>query len=273
MSRQYFVWSLLVCASLLRADQPTALLPAADTVHATVETHYLSWDGRVLAVVDTGVSMHPTGALSAGADARRSAGHGRSHDNRYAGDGWAAWGQWQLSARPGRPGLALRVEHAADAVHISSKDAASLLAADPTTASTGLLLAVTAPGDALEARAVAGMYAVSLNGRPVATVRMLGGILTVPLGTRTRAQLALTGYQDQYLGRHFSPRVEVMLATLPTSRGGLRLGASIFPRGVPLAGTPLSAPSVIGAVYGSSAGAQLRTHAVGYLSLAVDYRW
>lgn len=242
-------------------------------IRSDITTHYLDWDGRALGMLEAGVAVGLTNSLSAGASLRDTGGHGRTL-TRYTADGAQVWGAWQLlHANAKHPGLALRVERMGESSQLSSTSATSSLTANPTYASSGVELRADTRRWRKNITVSAGVSTSMLNNEYEATVESFGGQMDIPLGKRCYLQPALFGYCDNYEGRHLTCDARLALHTAVTRRLNFSLAADLFPRGIPMADTPFSAASTVGVIYGSSASAQLHTRAVGYLSLAGEYRF
>jgi hypothetical protein len=264
-TRTFSIFPLLILATL---GMSAWGLPRG-TVQPLVATHYLGWDGRALGVTDAGAVAGVTGRLTAGAVGRTVSGHGRTTANRYTAAGWEAWAEWNTIPSGKAPGITLRLESTGESIHLATADATSSFAADPTYAAHGVQVRMTKG----RWHAGAGLAAARLNGDPLTAVASVGAGLDLPLGRDLRLQPEVTGYADEYQGRHLATGVCLALRTAPARRADLTLEASLFPQGVPLAGTPLSAASAVGAVYGDANAPQLRTRPVAYVSLSGGYQF
>lgn len=268
---------LLIVGTIGATGYPVALSspPSHDPrLQTRVTSHYLAWNGRALAVMNAGITARPTPHLSIGGAYRYSHGRGHSTASRYGSTGWGGRADWRMLTRQaGRSSLSLAAEHATDQVHLHSIDINTSLQADPSFAATGVRVVMEAPYHALTSMGWAGMYTARVNAQHVANVHLLGAGLARPLGRRTRVYLAVTGYRDDYQGQHFSQEVQLGLTAHVGPKGEITLSGSVFPHGIPIAGTPLSAAAAVGTIYGGSAVAQLRTQPAGYLSLSAQCRW
>lgn len=243
-------------------------------IRPIVDSHYIAWDGRMLGVMEVGMQGGITDAFSAGAAYRETIGHGRTSTNRYAGNGWQAWGAMRLLPETEtHPGVSLVVTHIADAVYLHSTTSTSTFTANPSCASDGVEARASGVFNGRAWQGKAGVYRTMVNALPVATVTLLGGGTTVPLGPHLTLQPSLTAFHDDLDGGRYNAGLSIALCGTPAKNANITLAGSLFARGIPLAGTPLSVPSAIGVDYGSNATAQLHTQAAGYLSLSADYRF
>jgi hypothetical protein len=269
-----------VLSALAQSSDPTVRTMAAGEelqrgeVQPDITTHFLAGDGRAMGVLNGGASVGLTNALSVGATVQGTSGHGRTETRRYDAVGGRVWGAWQLAHVDAKhPGLALQIEKTEERIRLHSVEPGSSFTADPAFASSGVQLRTTFTRRGIQFAAHAGMGRAAVNHDEVATVASLGGEMRIPVNNRYYLQSALIGYRDNYEGRHVSYEARLGLHTTPAHRIGLNIEASLFPRGIPLAGTPLSAASAVGVIYGSSATAQLHTQMVGYLSVSGEYQF
>jgi hypothetical protein len=270
MSFRIFLLLLALATLLGAAAQP---LPRG-TVEPRVTTRYLGWDGRALGVTEAGAAAGVLAGVTMGAAYRTANGHGRTAARRYTAAGWQAWTEWQpISATATHPGITLHLEGTHERIHLRSADDTSSFAADPAYAAGGAHVRVTGDHRGMSWHAQAGLATARLNDTAVATVASVGGQLDLPLGRHLRLQPALVGYADDFQGQHLSGEARLALRTPPAARTAFALEVSLFPRGVPLAGTPLSPAATAGAVYGDTATTQLRTHPVAYVSCSGGYRF
>lgn len=270
-----------ILLAVLQSVQATSLLalPASEETLACGEirpistVRYLGWDGRALGSADIGAAAGVTDTLTVGLVRRDTTGHGSMGTRHYDAGGWQGWGEWQpLRAAEAHPGIALRIEHSEERIHLFSADATSSYTADPGFSSTGGQLSLIMRHRGIKITAYAGAHVATLNSSEVATIQSIGGRLAIPLGRRHSLESNLVGYRDNYQGRHVSYQTSVALHTV-SSHMNIAVECSLFPCGIPLAGTPLSAASTVGVIYGDSASAQLRTRAIGYISISGEYRF
>jgi hypothetical protein len=236
----------------------------------TATTHAMAWEGRALGMLETEISHDLNDRVTIGGSVTTASGHGHSRSNRYEANGLSVWGQWRaLPSSEERPDVDLRVEQEWDAISLNSSDATSSLQADPTCSTTGVQVRVTSSG--WQARTT--LHTVQVNKQHVAEVASIGGEINLPISTYLTLVPSAAIAADNYQGGHTTCEAGLGLNATLGDRTHLMLGANYFPSGVPLAGTPLSTASAVGAIYGSSASAQFRTEAVGYLSARLEYEF
>ena len=240
-------------------------------IRPVLDSHFIALDGRALGMIEAGAEGGLANGISLGAAYRGTGGHGRASTNHYDGHGWQAWGNVRLLRQTDtRPGISLYGEHLADAIHLHSTTSTSDFTADPTCTSTGGQIRVNGNCGKFPWLLKAGVYGTSVNTLPLATVELAGIETSLPVGHHLTLQPSLTGYHDDLNGGRYNAEARLALHGSPAKNMRVTLAGSLFARGIPLAGSPMSVPSAIGVDYGSTATAQLHAQVAGYLSLSAD---
>jgi hypothetical protein len=279
------LWHLLLASALLLSGftpasaQAPAIMPSATAPnHADAKTWQitpsaqysnLTWQGRQLGLFEGGVQVGGETHPSLGAYLRSSTGHGRSSLNTYDAHGVRFTGTLPLfTERSGRPAATLFVDYLHDRAVLKEQSPTSHSTAWSRASSTGIGLQAELHRGSTCWQGKAAGYASGVDGEHLADTLLVGGAVDVPLIRSIRGTLALTGFREDFEGHRITMEVTGGVTLLSSERGSLKLGGSYFPRGIPLGGTPFSTAAGIGVINGSSTAAQLRTEAMGYLTVA-----
>ncbi len=231
--------------------------------------HYVTWDSREIGLMEEGLAVNVNDQLLLGATLLNSDGHGRDAGNKYRGDGTNKWVGFRLCREGTRlPEFKVIGERTRDEVVISSDNPDFSFYTNPYVRIDGLRVEAQKHHGQTLWHGVAGVYGVYLYEAKQTQVEQIGLSAEQPLRHDWRATLGFTEYWDHYLGRHFSYQAECGLAAPCTKYGTLILQAHLFPRGIPMAGTPFSSASTIGSYFDMSAANQFHTDTMGYLTLA-----
>jgi hypothetical protein len=239
----------------------------------TTTTSYITWDGRVLDLTEVGLTATPIAPLSLGVAYRDSNGHGQSEQSTYNGHGWEGWASLRLlSERKLYPELALNGQTFIDDIALQKVTSTESEFAAPRARSTGIDLCASRHIGADVWQLDAGTYDGYLFGEREVTVMGLGARYAHPFTRILQGHLALAGYRDNFEGgRYHSYVLQAGGRAGHPDRVHLLLAGNYFPRGVPLAGTPLSTAALVGAIYGGTAATSaINTSAFGYLSAQVE---
>lgn len=214
--------------------------------------------------------------IALGATYRRLRAHGHSVLNRYDSDGWRLWGAWR-ARQPGasfrQPGMMLFGETLQDNGALQVITANSSSFASPKVNAAGGQAALVSPLGVGSAHLRAGLYTVAVDGDRLATEWVYGAGGEYPLTPRFNADAAITGFRDDFQGRHYDVELAASLRYALTDRLSVTAGGQYYPRGIPLAGTALSPATAVGAEFGASATDQLRNDAVGILTAHADFTY
>jgi len=247
------------------------VLPEVDvpTVTAAARLTEMERDGRRVSLRELNLAGRVAEHVTAGATLRQTHAHGRSVSTRYQADGWRAWVAL-CSVTPGEdlaePGLFILLDYLRDAADIRYRTATTLFAAEPDVISYGGQAAMVLTNGRWSGHLRAGLYATELLGDTL-TVVLLGGGWEAPCTEMLTLEAALTGFRDDFQGRHYDAELALGLRYAPSPRTMLALSGRYYPRGLPLAGAGLSPAAHIGAVYQTSATAGLMHDAVATLTL------
>jgi hypothetical protein len=225
--------------------------------------------GRTLSVVEGGLAAGITDRLSLGATLLYSNGHGHSAQNTYRGDGEHFWAGYRFLTMGNRgPSFSLIADRVHDDITLHYVDPTTTADAWPhDTAMGGQLTGELERGSCCWLGRV-GVYNVDVSSLYLATVKLLGGGVKVNLTRKTSADLLLTGFEDTTdASHHFSGEITGGVTYAPKSNSGISLSASLFPRGVSMAGSAFSPASAVGTSISGSATDTFRTQAIGYITL------
>lgn len=269
----YMTLSGMAASTAAIPGTPTSPLPStsprAGQFIPLVDAHAASWGGRAFSVVEAGGSLGITGRCAITAIDVQSSGHGRSHANTYDGHGYRLLGKYQIGdTATTHPAYAIVLDHVSDDVNLHIHDSTTEADAWPSYRADGIQLAASQLRGQHTWQGRTGLYQVELDHQRLATVGLLGGGLSIPVGRHTTVQAELVSYRDNFQGRHFTYEFHGGVTLFRSARGSVTVGGSYFPRGIPLAGTPFSSASAAGLVYGNSAAQQLHDDGVGYLTLS-----
>lgn len=246
----------------------TDTLPAG-SITTSASDSFLNWQGRSFSLLEAGVAYGVTDGLAIGVNYRRGSGHGRSRGNTYDSTGGDGWLSLRLLKEAGWcPALTLLAQTLHDDVTLRSNSATESALSEPNITDNGISLNASRHAGDTTWTAAAGVFQTSVFGEQQATVLALGVGAARPFSSSLRGEVSLAGYRDAYNdGHHFSGALQAGLTAGSPAGVHAVLSGVYYPRGVPLAGTPYSPASMAGAFFGGSATAQLRSSAVGFLTL------
>ncbi len=280
MTRAWFTMFILGLSISGAVAQTTApwgfclrpVLPNVDTpaLSAAARLTEMEQDGRRVSLRELSLAGRVAEPVSVGATLRQTRAHGRNVNNRYRADGWRAWGAL-CPVMPGddlaEPGLFVLLEYQRDATEIQILTPTTSAFAEPDVISYGGQAAMVLTNGRQSGHLRAGLYTTEMFGDSLTTVLLLGGGWETPLTSMLTLDAALTGFRDDYQGRHYDAELALGLRYAPSSRATLTLAGRYYPRGLPLAAAPLSPAAAVGALYGSSATNRLANDAFATLSL------
>jgi len=265
------VLGLPIISEVMQSTLPTECPSVGKAVVVTDYSH-LSWQGRALSLTELGCAYTPTSRLALGAAYRDCNGHGRSEQTQYIAHGWEAWGSLHLQAeRAQRPDLSLNAQIAHDTINWKTDNAYSALWGT----THGIDLCAGKHIGREYCQVDAGVEDVSLWGgkspNSTATLLALGAAIHHHFTRVVDGHLALAGYRDNYAGgvRH----TYALLAGMRAGRAGqpyLGCSVSYFPRGIPLAGTPLSMAAMTWKAektWALDSSSTFMTQSIGYVSV------
>jgi len=238
------------------------------TIDAGAVDYYMTFDGRQLNLYQLTLDAGLSNNLSLGGKYCVGSGHGHSKSNTYSDHGKEFSTKYRLVKECGAiPSLALYGEYTSDKAELHTTEAT----VNATTTSTGaqLLAGGGTPFGGWRWHARVGGYQTKVVGDTLATTYLAGGDVVVPMSKRMNLRVAATAFDDNYSG---GTMTEELLAALSLYPGCSRitLAGSLYPKGVPLAATPLSPAAAVGTFVGGSATENLRTKAMGYISLGLN---
>jgi len=231
----------------------------------------LSWNGRAISVWDNGVAVKVTPMAVVGGFIRSSSGHGSSGQTHYSANGWDVWGTYTLQSDDGKqPTLTLGLEHLHEADTVLLNSPTEFFQATPRVDTTGIELRVQTAPQRLRWIARVGYYSTQVFEENLSDILLIGVGSELKLTPNTTSSLALTQYYDNFNGNHFSYLLRGGIVYRLHPHWKLGLSASYFPRGIPLAGDPLSSASAVGAAIGGNTTASgMHVNSFGYLTLAL----
>lgn len=229
----------------------------------------LSRQGRALSLCELGCTYTPLSFWSIGAAYRDSDGHGSSQQTSYHAHGWEGWTSLRLLAeRARRPDISLNAQVVHDNISLQDQSSSGDATASPRVTTQGVDLCAGKHFGSDLCQVDTGVYDVSIFGARQATLLALGVAYHHRFTRSVEGRVALAGYRDDYAGgvRHTYDLVAGVRAGR-TDQPYLGLSVTYFPRGIPLAGTPLSTASMVNAFYSGITTGTLNTQQFGYVSI------